>query len=92
MIIAIYLVCMAVIVFSLFMASVRNDVVYKARIKAINIVYSGEDWVARRKLFSKAGTYDQMMWQFTKWRMKDFFPELAKLDEPPEDYGHFLGV
>lgn len=73
-----YLVFVAATLFCLFMATIRNDVVYKARTAAIDLVYEGRDWRERRKLFTSADSYEKMIWQFSKWKVEDFFPELVK--------------
>lgn len=74
----VYCIFLVAALFCLFMATIRNDVVYKARTAAIDLVYEGSDWRVRRKLFTSADSYEKMTWQFNKWKVEDFFPELVE--------------
>lgn len=64
----------------------RNNIVYAARIKSIElaseaskrIIHSAmsDKWREAYAIQRSYGTYDQMMWMFTKWRFNHFYPML----------------
>lgn len=64
--------CVLVIIYSEVM-SWRNDMVFFARRKAIDLTTRGyltpEEFDAR--------SYTQMLYDFRKWSFKDFYPDLA---------------
>lgn len=68
------------VLFCLFMAFVRNNLVYNVRKKAINIIYNNRvvgdgslDWNIHDRV-----SYEKMMWDFSKWKFSQFYPELVE--------------
>ena len=76
------LVLLGITLFSGFMI-LRNAIVFKRRSEAIGhasenarvAIENGDyEWKKFYDQFDSAGTYDQMLWSFTKWSFKDFYP------------------
>ena len=71
------LCCMIVILY-------RNNIVYKARCKALDIISektrkaidNDGDWQEIQKQYTEYGSYLQMLFDFGKWKFEDFYPDL----------------
>ena len=70
----------------IFTMLIRNEIVYRCREKAREIVYTkavedietNKDWEKRFKNFESYGSYNRMMFSFTKWRFEDFYPGIEE--------------
>jgi hypothetical protein len=58
---------------------VRNEVVFRARMKAIDYIFDQTNDDELLEIY-EATDYGSQMWQFTKWKMEDFFPEFKQDD------------
>jgi len=66
---------------------IRNEIVFKARMRALDVLrHVGDEYMARKeyeKAIAAIGclnsfpTYNAMMWDLSAWRFRDFFPDLA---------------
>lgn len=83
-------ICVIVFVTALFL--VRNEVVYRVRVRRINYIYQhnlklldNHRFITdtgyspfQRLSYEPEQSYDQMLFDFRKWTYKDFFPEEVK--------------
>lgn len=71
--------------------AVRNELVYRVRIDAIDrISYlvktgidAGENWLDLYQILDKP-SYAAMIFDLTRWRFKDFYPELDNVRLPAD--------
>lgn len=66
----------AILVFACFLVllGIRNEIVYKTRMKAIAIIFSYKDWQKQMAVLENPGYYT-MVFDLTKWTFKGFYPE-----------------
>lgn len=72
------------------MMLVRNNLIFRHRMKALDItsqkateaIQLGDyNWQRFYEEKDAMGTYNSMMWMLTKWRFKDFYPNMV-ISEP----------
>lgn len=56
----------------------RNEQVFRFRIKTINFIYKQPDWERRRDIFLSV-SYEKMVWKFWK-RPEDFYTDKSFLE------------
>lgn len=71
---------------------IRNEVVYRARGKAIDVAYAkslpipyNEDWEEPFRQYREYGSYEKMLFSLTKWQYKDFYPNWENNHETTKD-------
>jgi len=65
------------IVFTIVMIilSVRNELVFRIRSEAIDVIFSFSDWKEKR-LILKDPSYYVMVFDLTRWSLEQYYPEL----------------
>lgn len=66
----------------------RNEIVYRARMKAINCasvnaneaINNGQDWKPAYAEIEAHGSYHRQIFDLTKWRFRDFYPNFTEKD------------
>ncbi len=62
---------------------VRNDIVYKAHMRALDVAHEKtkalirarkHDYLKPLEEYMAFGSYDKMLFDLTKWRYRDFYP------------------
>lgn len=63
---------------------VRNEVVFRIRMKAIRIIFSFDDWQKTKQCLENPN-YWVMVSDLTKWNFKQFYPQLIEKAERLEN-------
>lgn len=53
----------------------RINIVTKTRLRAIGVIYAYKDWQEKKELLINP-SYNEMVFDLTKWTFKQFYPEL----------------
>lgn len=59
----------------LLILALRNELVYKFRIRAINDIFKYKDWAENMALLEEVHYYNQVL-DITTWTYKGFYPKL----------------
>lgn len=54
---------------------IRNEIVYRVRVRAIDVIFDHPDWMERRKILLNP-SYNAMLFDLTRWTFKQFYPGL----------------
>ena len=57
---------------------IRNELVLRARIRAVDAIFSSPDWRALHQLLLVERTYYAQLFDLRCWTFRQFFPELAE--------------
>ena len=80
------IIILAVVLFFLFMMLIRNEIVARCRLRATNychdksmaMIGTGGDWRALYEEKDGYGSYDDMLFDLSKWTYNQFYPNFEK--------------
>lgn len=81
----IVIVVASILLFFGFVMLVRNELVYRARIRGIDFISKQKDWMKLQDMYLGISGYDKLMLSFNKWTYAQMFPELYKLEQELSD-------
>lgn len=70
--------CATGVLFCAFM-QYRNMLVYRIRGEATDVIFAQDNWKALLRIYDEGASYEKQLWQFTKTKLIDFYPDLEKL-------------
>lgn len=56
---------------------VRNEIVYRIRLRALSAIFAREDWL-QRSCRMDSPSYYAMVLDLTRWTFRSFYPDLAE--------------